>query len=580
MSQKTKWLTVLILSGGSFKDKQLGPTTAVIDNPANLADGSKLARDSIATHYLKYDPGINIKLICDHFNSKHRTNIVDQKITKEFIDNQPCVLKSVSLALMKTTTEWVLINPITTIPSSEPSPICMIELGDREIFQEDWSAVRNPYSENPIFQGKADSLRNSVFSMGHPFTGIICSKTSVLRNIINNHPELLDSNDLIELAKILYVNGEARFNYAAWQDLGHQATYINTRLNRLSSRSFNTIEYNETKQTICKYSKDKKRLLEEYEYLTNIPLQAKHYFPIVLSEDRKEYDGNIGSITMEFIPFPNLAELYLHYNLGKNDWSRIISRISHIKGCLNSNYAQKHPKKTIVAKPSWLYSSKLEARIEILEKNPPTINESKEIYWNKFWDNPIRLTLKGDFSSETVNLSAPKKAAIELHKELKNHESPRKLVKIHGDLCFNNILVEPKSSTVKLIDPRGERPEANASWPVGLGDERYDAIKLLHSSRYLYDVIVNNMFDLKITKENITLKLEMPPQYTFVNNMISELIIKNGLSKDEERVLTSSLFFSMIPLHRKEALHCIAFICIGLLIYEDKFDKILSINGL
>ena len=137
-----------------------------------------------------------------------------------------------------------------------------------------------------------------------------------------------------------------------------------------------------------------------------------------------------------------------------------------------------------------------------------------------------------------------------------------------------------KSSTVKLIDPRGERPEANASWPVGLGDERYDAIKLLHSSRYLYDVIVNNMFDLKITKENITLKLEMPPQYTFVNNMISELIIKNGLSKDEERVLTSSLFFSMIPLHRKEALHCIAFICIGLLIYEDKFDKILSINGL
>ena len=48
-----------------------------------------------------------------------------------------------------------------------------------------------------------------------------------------------------------------------------------------------------------------------------------------------------------------------------------------------------------------------------------------------------------------------------------------------------------------------------------------------------------------------------------------------GLLPEEERWLTSSLFVSMLPLHREDGDRCLAFIAIGLMILEAKFDAVL-----
>ena len=49
----------------------------------------------------------------------------------------------------------------------------------------------------------------------------------------------------------------------------------------------------------------------------------------------------------------------------------------------------------------------------------------------------------------------------------------------HGDLCFNNILVDPNSGSLKLIDPKAY-PDKSKNI-VGLVDPFYDLAKLNHS---------------------------------------------------------------------------------------------------
>jgi CheY-like chemotaxis protein len=66
---------------------------------------------------------------------------------------------------------------------------------------------------------------------------------------------------------------------------------------------------------------------------------------------------------------------------------------------------------------------------------------------------------------------------------------PPFLCLIHGDLHFDNILVDdrlPKRIRIKFIDPRGFR---RAGYAIGSGDIAYDLGKLLHSAHGGYDLI-------------------------------------------------------------------------------------------
>ena len=104
-------------------------------------------------------------------------------------------------------------------------------------------------------------------------------------------------------------------------------------------------------------------------------------------------------------------------------------------------------------------------------------------------------------------------------------------------------------------------------------------MKLLHSGRYLYDVVVNGLFHLQGSAKELQLQLDVPGQYHDVNRALNQLLADDSLSDDEERLLTASLFFSMLPLHRSEPCHCVVFSCIGLLILEQRFADVLRAAG-
>ena len=573
MTSSQPWLTVLILAGGSLQDKQLGPAPALSSNPADLADGSGLARARLHQHFQSI-PGLRLRLLRDRNQPPLRPHRCDPQLPPLLIDGQASVIGSLRAALPLIDTPWLLLQPITSLPMLQPEQRCSIELGDQAMPRENWSGVADPKSPTPLFRSRNQPPAHDERPC-HPFSGVICAPTSLLRALLPS-----EGTDLLVLAEQLWQSGEACFRFAPWRDLGHKATYSLSRLSRLSSRSFNDVHYDADNDLIRKCSSDQQRLSHEHRYLTSLPPHLRRYFPALIGSELNGDSPSGVYLELDYIPFPNLAELFLHWRIGPNAWDLIAKRLAKIRSAL----LQDTPPEPTPAPAAvrWLYSQKLQQRLHELASCPPNSAAVLDgLSWATFWRQPLILQLRnrtGEPHGESIQLPSPERASNSLTKALHALEAKRTLQRIHGDLCFNNILAEPVSGSIRLIDPRGETP-AQSTWPVGFGDPRYDLVKLLHSSRYLYDVVCNGLFQLQSTTNRLELQLDVPVQYAEVDRAFQQHLFTDQLTPEEERCLTASLFLSMLPLHSSEPLHCVVFSCIGVLILEDRFHCVLEAGG-
>ena len=338
--------------------------------------------------------------------------------------------------------------------------------------------------------------------------------------------------DLLSIAEALWKQGDTRLERLPWLDLGHRATASRRRLSRLASRGFNSVSYCASDDLIRKRSQDATRLAQEAAYFEALPQPLQRFFPACLGHQP-------GQLELEYIPFPSLAELFLHWQIGPNSWRQLMQRLSRVRTALAEASTTTPPPAVTM---DWLYSRKLEQRLEQLQSQPPVLTDGRT--WSDWWTRTWTLELgaRDRDATHTLTLQAPADAASTLLKSPPSLEASRQLQLIHGDLCFNNILAEPQSGSIRLIDPRGERP-VGAPWPIGFGDPRYDQIKLLHSGRYLYDVVVNNLFTLeKLSPGHLRLHLDVPAHYDAVQQAMDSSGLLQGLLPEEERWLTSSLF--------------------------------------
>lgn len=485
------------------------------------------------------------------------------------IPAQPSVVASLEAALAVISTEQVLVQPITTLPPTYLPEGCWIGLGEQALPRENWSAVSSLETDAPQFHPK-QQLKTDQEHDSHPFTGLISAPTARLRQLLaerQQQPGWTPSSDLdlLSIAEALWKQGDMRLERLPWLDLGHRATASRRRLSRLTSRGFNSVGYCADDDLIRKRSQDATRLAQEAAYFEALPKPLQRFFPACLGHQP-------GQLELEYIPFPSLAELFLHWQIGPNSWHQLMQRLSRVRTALaDTNTVTPPPDVTV----DWLYSRKLHQRLKQLQRQPPVLADGNS--WTDWWSRTWMLELRGRNSdaTHTLTLPAPAAAARELLERLPSLETSRPLQRIHGDLCFNNILAEPQSGSIRLIDPRGERPDG-APWPIGFGDPRYDQIKLLHSGRYLYDVVVNDLFNLeKLSPGHLRLQLDVPAHYDALQQAMDSSGLLQGLLPDEERWLTSSLFVSMLPLHREDGDRCLAFTAIGLMILEAKFDAVL-----
>lgn len=113
---------------------------------------------------------------------------------------------------------------------------------------------------------------------------------------------------------------------------------------------------------------------------------------------------------------------------------------------------------------------------------------------------------------------------------------------IHGDLCLPNILVAAKYNFLRLVDPRGKFGNFDI-----YGDWRYDLAKLLHSLEGNYDFILADKFTANA--HGSAIDYEMPQNFSEVREIFFD-VFKNQLNNlPALRLIESTLFLSMIPLH-------------------------------
>ena len=438
--------------------------------------------------------------------------------------------------------EFINILPITTVPDKNFTKRKSIYFGDNKLAKENWSAISYFDKKNIeyFFKKKEIDFKEKCY----PFTGRITSEKSIIRDALKDI-NLHQMDDLLYLAKILIEKHDHPITHEKWYDAGHSTTYFETKISSFSSRFFNQIRYNYKRNSIVKTSSDKIKLKKEINFYKNIPSRLKVFFPILLNkEEEKEV------LELEYLPFPNLAEIFLFRKIGANRWETIVRSLFDIY----SEFYLNNKSNKLLCDSSHLYSEKLKKRINTLNK---IIDNLDNELLKKIRNTEIEVN---DNTLPSLNTTVNK-----IQKELKKIEKQRPLLFGHGDLCFNNILIEPISGSIKLIDPKADFLDNNK---IGYIDPLYDLAKLNHSFGCFYDSIVNNMFSISLNKNKYELKIFKPFNYDVANFYFQKIFIGNLIDQELLRILTSNLFLSMIPLHKDDEQKMEALLIIGISLFH------------
>ena len=497
----------------------IGSSLAIDEVKKKLNPKIVLAVKSKKNSFFKLKPFDNIKFV-EVGDTKNITETI--KITLKFIE-----------------TEWCLINPITTIPSSNDFSQSFIEFGSTMLPKENWASLLFNSDGLSKFFSKVD--KNSEGLESYPFTGRIFAKTKDLNYLTS---ELMENekNDLSNLANKLFTKSKVLIKYTDWLDIGHLATYPNTRTSSINSRFFNKLTYDKNKSIITKKSTNKVKIDQEVSFYQTISNDLKRYFPMVFNIEKNEI---YSSYEMDYISKPNLSEIYLFGEIGPNAILRIFNSIERV-------FKKFYEKQSLVDEnANWLYSLKTESR---------QIEFEKIISKSDF--NFVRKIYRSDFKVNNYKMPSLKRSFDFLKKELLIFENKRPIHVGHGDLCFNNILVDPVYGSINLIDPKAEKHVSLDKY--GLIDNFYDLSKLNHSIEGLYDSIVNNLYNLKTYDiENISFEVYQPKEYQYYKRYFKEIISEKRINTELLRLLTANLFFNMLPMHVENIEKVISLALIG-----------------
>jgi dTDP-glucose pyrophosphorylase len=377
--------------------------------------------------------------------------------------------------------------------------------------EKKWAIVEIDNNKNIInFKDK----EVSTFSKKYALVGIYSlNNISIFNNfsIENNNLQL---TDLIKYYYKIYPSLSIT-ETKEWLDFGHIDKYYISKKRLIQSRGFNSLEYNDLLGTITKKSKNNNKFREEIKWQLNLPSNLKVLSPRVLDYSL----DNPSFITMEFYSYPTLSEIWLFSDLNENIFFSIIDKLFKILELFKNNNQS-----VSIENYFNIYRDKTKNRVlEVENKDILELMRYKEISING-------IVLK--------NWSVIEK---DIFKCIADFYNINDNCLIHGDFCLSNILYDLRSGIVRLIDPRG-------IWGNNEnGDIKYDIAKLRHSINGGYDYIVNDLFQIKVERNNINYSV-----YHTDKTNIKEYLdkqISNYWDLNQIKLIEGLLFLSMIPLH-------------------------------
>lgn len=333
----------------------------------------------------------------------------------------------------------------------------------------------------------------------------------------------IEQGDFIK-AVHLYAKESQSISYPVtkdWFDLGHVNTYFRSRSAITTQRVFNDLKIQNG--IVWKSGTLPKKIEAEANWFANLPVSLKRFAPQFIQqgvEDNKPF------YETEYLPCLPLNEIFVH---GKNPvtfWENILNLIAFYMSESRKIKVDDTLMRKIKQDSIALYLDKtLERLNHYASTNQLDLNTP-----NKY-DGAILPSIR-DIAQECIDkaLMLPIVSAI-----------------AHGDLCFSNIMYDPRANNIKVIDPRGLNTQQEFTI---YGNQSYDLAKLCHSCIGLYDFIIADSFELQKSDElGVKLLFKMDDRLIEIQELFMSKHIIPEINNKEIIAPTILLFLSMLPLH-------------------------------
>ena len=339
----------------------------------------------------------------------------------------------------------------------------------------------------------------------------------------------------------------------------------------VASRCFNQVSIDQKMGVVTKQSSEVKKLQQEVHFYQSLPAHLQIYFPRLIDSGISSSIDNAGNAqdtawySLEYYPYKSLSQYFVYYALPMESWDDIFDRLLFIHqqftktnsidvhACPDSNTSNEASRLIDSEALNQFYAQKLNARLA----QAKTSDSLEQIL------NAKTISLNGQ-TLQGFNTLQPW-----LMDQIQQLCRNVKIGFVHGDLCFSNILFEPGSGVLRLIDPRGDFIGS-----VNQGDPRYDLAKVLHSVHGRYDFIINDLFRLE--QDDLNFEFTMP-QSDYLEKLQSllfdKIMAQTTYARHELILLESLLFLTMLPLHRDQPKRQVAFLLTGLKLLNAVYDS-------
>ena len=286
-----------------------------------------------------------------------------------------------------------------------------------------------------------------------------------------------------------------------------------------TARHFNSISIGRSGYFV-KRSVQKEKMQAEHAYLTNLPAAVRPFFP--QCGDYLEEDSH-AAYEIEKIPFLDVSKLLVngYFSVSQNS----LDLMNQVRLYLEAKPKEKVNPEDVKKNLNDLFIEKTKKRLNQLFASS-------------------HYSLLDAISKQQCHCSIKEvgERYIRHLTQMISHQKSDLIEFAHGDLFFGNMLYEPMTQRLKLIDPRG-----GALMPL-----IYDIAKLSHSALGLYDLMVYGLLKIEL-KDDIRYALVLSQAQELglssLQQSFLELVEELHLNLSEVRLYEGALFLSMLPLH-------------------------------
>ena len=396
-------------------------------------------------------------------------------------------------------------------------------------------------------------------------------------NHINQH-----SQDIVLKHK------DSGLSIARDQDTHHEEDSL------VASRCFNQVTIDTKTGVVTKQSTSVKKLQQEVDFYEQLPQHLQIYFPRLVDSSANQHNQHLAQsisniedrvatnakhsdamqptsawYSLEYYPYKSLSQYFVYYSLPLTYWREVFDRLLAIH--------QQFIEVTPVAVPELVSNNDQHANDNTHKFNASADNNSSILnqqLLHNFYINKLNQRINQAKENKVLAdiLNAPiiqlnnkvllgfSRLKPWLGNQIQRLSQQVKSGFIHGDLCFSNILFEPASGVIRLIDPRGDFMGS-----VNQGDPRYDLAKILHSVHGRYDFIINDLFVLQQDNLQYTFNTPQTPYLNQLEQLLFSSLKENAQFELNDLILLESLLFlTMLPLHDDQPKRQVAFLLTGL----------------